>query len=386
MRLLLISQDFPPDVGGVQTYAYELARRLTDRCEEVVVIAPALPGAEAVDATLPCEVVRVRASSSNFGIKVGPSILRLARQRGFEVAFHVQWSSALASVLVRPLGGPRLIFLAAHGRELLLEPLAHRRVLQTLYNRTRAFIIRHADGFFPVSHYTSRLLREYGVPPERISVLHNGTDPAHFHPMDAQDLRDELGLDHQKVVLTISRLVPSKGIDTVLRALPQVARHIPDVRYLIGGSGPDRDRLEALTRTLHLNDRVHFLGPISHEDLRRYYNACDVFVMPSREDRPYVEGFGIAFLEANACGKPVVGARSGGIPDAIRDGETGLLVEPDDEADLASTLLRLLCNPELATQLGTNGQRRVLREASWKHVADQLYETLAARLEKDASP
>ena len=94
MRLLLISQDFPPDVGGVQTYAYELARHLADRCEEVVVIAPALPGAEAVDASLPCEVVRIRASSSNFGIKVGPAILRLARQRGFEVAFHVQWSSA----------------------------------------------------------------------------------------------------------------------------------------------------------------------------------------------------------------------------------------------------------------------------------------------------
>ena len=359
MRLLLISQDFPPDVGGVQTYAYELARRLADRCEEVVVIAPALPGAEAVDATLPCEVVRVRASSSNFGIKVGPAILRLARQRGFEVAFHVQWSSALASVLVRPLGGPRLIFLAAHGRELLLEPLAHRPVLQRLYNRTRAFIIRHADGFFPVSHYTSRLLGEYGVPPERISVLHNGTDPAHFHPMDAQDLRDELGLDHQKVVLTISRLVPRKGIDTVLRALPQVARHIPDVRYLIGGSGPDRDRLEALTRTLHLNDRVHFLGPISHEDLRRYYNACDVFVMPSREDRPYVEGFGIAFLEANACGKPVVGARSGGIPDAIRDGETGLLVPPGDVEALADGLVELARDGERRERMGAAGRERV---------------------------
>ena len=106
MRLLLISQDFPPDVGGVQTYAYELARCLADRCEEVVVIAPALPGAEAVDATLPCEVVRVPASPNNFGLKIGPLILRMARQRGFEVAFHVQWSSALASVLARPFGGP----------------------------------------------------------------------------------------------------------------------------------------------------------------------------------------------------------------------------------------------------------------------------------------
>ena len=379
MRLLLISQDFPPEVGGVQTYAYELARRLAHRCEEVAVIAPAHPDA-AVDATLPCEVVRVPASSDNFGFKVGPVILRMARQRGFDVAFHVQWSTAPASVLVRPFGGPRLNFVAAHGRELLLEPIAHRRVLHALYNRARIFVMRRADGFFPVSHYTSRLLQERGVSPERITVIHNGTDPDSFRPTDAQDLRDELGLDHRKVVLTISRLVPRKGIDTVLRALPQVARHLPDVRYLIGGHGPDRDRLEALTDDLRLGDRVRFLGTVANEDLNRYYNACDVFVMPSREDRPYVEGFGIAFLEANACGKPVVGARSGGIPDAVRDGETGLLVEPDDEADLASALLQLLCNPDLATQLGANGQSRVLREASWDHVADQLYEAIARHL------
>ena len=377
MRLLIIAQDFPPEVGGVQTYAYELARRLAQRCEAVAVIAPAQPGDEAVDATLPCEVVRVPASSDDFGFKVGPVILRMARQRGFDVAFHVLWPTAPASVLMRPLGGPRLNFVAAHGRELLLEPIAHRRVLHRLYNRARRFVMRRADGFFPVSHYTSRLLQERGVPPERITVIHNGTDPASFRPMDAQDLRDELGLDHQKVVLTISRLVPRKGIDTVLRALPRVAHHIPDVRYLIGGNGPDRDRLEALSDELRLTDRVCFLGNLATEDLRRYYNACDVFVMPSREDRPYVEGFGIAFLEANACGKPVVGARTGGIPEAVRDGETGLLVEPDDEADLADALLQLLCNPDLAAQLGANGQSRILREASWDHVADQLYAAIA---------
>lgn len=380
MRLLLITQDFPPHVGGVQTYAYELARRLTKRCEEVVVIAPAHPDAEVVDAALPCEVVRLPASANTFGFKVGPHILSMARRRGIEVAFHVQWSTAPASLLVRPLGGPRLNFVAAHGRELLLEPIAHRRVLHALYNRTRAFVLRRADGFFPVSHYTGQLLRERGVPPERITVIHNGADPASFHPVDAQDLRDELGLDHQKVVLTISRLVPRKGIDTVLRALPQVARQTPDVRYLIGGSGPDRDRLEALTHELHLDDRVRFLGAIPPDELSRYYNACDVFVMPSREDRPYVEGFGIAFLEANACGKPVVGARAGGIPDAVRDGETGLLVEPDDETDLASALVRLLHDAPLAARLGRNGQQRVRDEASWEHVADQLYEAIARHL------
>ena len=381
MRLLLISQDFPPDVGGTQTYAYELARCLADRCDDFAVMAPALPGSEAVDATLPCEVVRVPASHNGFGFEVWKHVVKMNRQRSFDAAFHVQWSSAPSVIFAaRPLGGPRHIFVAAHGRELLLDPLVGKPVRRALYHRARNYVMHHADRLFPVSRYTRHLLEERGVPRERITVVHNGTDPAHFHPMDVQDLRDELGLDHQKVVLTVSRLVQRKGIDTVLRALPELARRVPDVRYLIGGDGPDRERLEALTRSLYLTDRVRFVGPIGRDDLHRYYNACDVFVMPSREDRPFVEGFGIAFLEANACGKPVVGARSGGIPDAVRHGETGLLVEPDDEAALADALHRLLCDTPLAARLGRNGRRRIREEASWHHVADQIYEAIVSHL------
>ncbi len=381
MRLLLISQDFPPDVGGTQTYAYELARRLADRCEDFAVIAPDLPGAEAVDATLPCEVVRVPATHNGFGFEVWKPVLKLTRRRGFEAALHVQWSSAPSTIFAaKPLGGLRHIFVAAHGRELLIDPLVGKRVLRALYHRARAYVMRKADALFPVSEYTRQLLLERGVPPERITVINNGADPDHFHPTDAQDLRDELGLNGHKVVLTVSRLVHRKGIDTVLRALPQVARRIPDVQYLVGGHGPDRERLESLTHDLNLSDRVRFVGAIPHKDLHRYYNACDVFVMPSREERPYVEGFGIAFLEANACGKPVVGARTGGIPDAVRHGETGLLVEPDDESGLADALTQLLCDPPLATRLGRNGRRRVREEATWQHVAQQLYDAMTERM------
>lgn len=378
MRLLLITQDFPPDVGGTQTYAYEVARHLAERCERLVVLAPRLAGAEAVDATLPYEVVRVPASYDTFGLKTWWPVLKLMRQDPFDTAFHVQWSSAPATLAARPFGGPRRIFIAAHGRELLIEPLAARsKILQAGYNRVRAYVLHHADVLFPVSRYTRRLLIDSGLPAHRITVVHNGTDPATFYPANVEDLRQELGLANRKVVLTVSRLVPRKGIDTVLRALPRVAEQLSDVSYLIGGDGPDRARLEALTRRLRLTKRVRFLGVIPHEMLYRYYNACDVFVMPSREDPPYVEGFGIAFLEANACGKPVIGARTGGIPDAVRDGETGLLVEPDDEEGLAAALLQLLVNQNLATRLGTNGQQRVLNEATWKHVADHLYEAMA---------
>jgi phosphatidylinositol alpha-1,6-mannosyltransferase len=288
--------------------------------------------------------------------------------------------------MARPFGGPRRLFVAAHGRELLLEPMAGLPVLGRLYNGIRTHVLQAADGLFPVSHFTAGLLLNFDLPAERITVVHNGTDPAYFHPMNTQASRDDLGLDHGKIILTISRLVRRKGIDTVLRALARIAPDHPDVHYLIGGSGPDRDRLETLTRSLNLTDQVHFLGALPREALRHYYNACDVFVMPSREDRPYVEGFGIAFLEANACGKPVIGARSGGIPDAVLDGKTGLLVEPDDEAALADALLRLLTDASLAAWLGQNGRRRVETEASWDHVADQLYQAIARRIGRSPYP
>jgi phosphatidylinositol alpha-1,6-mannosyltransferase len=378
MRLLFITQDFPPDVGGTQTYAYELARRLARRCADFAVLAPHRPGDAAVDATLPFDVVRIRASYDTLSIKALGPVLRLARQRRFDTAFHVQWPTAIATLLARPFGGPQRILVAAHGRELLLEPLAHIPLLNTLYNGLRNTVLRRVDGLFPVSHYTGTLLKARGVPPERIRVLNNGTDPARFYPMDATALRENLGLRDRKTLLTISRLVPRKGIDTVLRALPRILEAVPQAFYLIGGDGPDRERLASLAQHLGVTNHVRFLGRIPYDDLRRYYNVGDIFVMPSRQDEPYVEGFGLVFLEANACGKPVVGAHAGGIPDAVRDGETGLLVAPDDVAGLADALIRLLTDIDFAAMLGSNGRQRVLHEANWDRVADRLYHWLAA--------
>lgn len=377
MRLLFITQDFPPDVGGTQTYAYELSRRLADRCDDFAVLAPQRPGDEAVDATLPFEVVRVQASYNTLSIKALAPVLQLTQQRGFDTAFHVQWPTAIATLLARPFGGPRRIFVAAHGRELLLEPLAQVPLLNTFYNGLRNTVLRRVDGLFPVSRYTGQLLKARGVSPGRIRVLNNGTDPARFYPTDATALREDLGLADQKILLTISRLVPRKGIDTVLRALPRILEAVPDAFYLIGGDGPDRERLLSLAKHLAVADHVRFLGRIPYDNLRLYYNMGDVFVMPSREDVPYVEGFGIVFLEANACGKPVVGARAGGIPDAVQHDETGLLVTPDDVAGLADALIRLLTDPSFAATLGQNGRQHVLEEANWDRVADRLYNWLA---------
>jgi phosphatidylinositol alpha-1,6-mannosyltransferase len=206
----------------------------------------------------------------------------------------------------------------------------------------------------------------------------NGTDPERFRPLDASSLRNALALTDTSVVLTVSRLVPRKGIDTVLRALPEVLDAVPSLTYLVVGTGPDRERLERLATNLGIRPHVHFTGHVPFDDLPRYYNAADVFAMPSREASPDVEGFGLVFLEAGACGIPVIGARTGGIPDAIQDGETGLLVPPSSPEALANALTRLLSSPDLAHRLGEQGRRHVVQEANWDHVADQLWNVLVS--------
>ena len=173
---------------------------------------------------------------------------------------------------------------------------------------------------------------------------------------------------------TVGNLVARKGHDMVIRALPRVRQTVPDVTYLIIGDGPYRGQLEALAGALGVRDRVIFAGGIPNEELPPIYALSDLFVMPSRDQSEEcdVEGFGVVFLEANACAKPVVGGRSGGICEAISDGVTGLLVDPNDPEDIANALVRLLTNSDLATRLGKRGRLRVVRDFSWERVGDQV--------------
>lgn len=378
MRLLFVTQDFPPDRGGIQTYSWEVARRLSDRVQALEVMAPRRPDTTSVDQTAPFPVTRLPGRPDLLPLPLLPILPFQARSLKADVAFHTQWQTVGASVLARAVfGWPHRIACAAHGRELLFNPAPPSSGLDTEYERLRRFLLRQVDTFFPVSQYTAELLHDRGLPWSRLHVVPNGTDPERFRPQDGTPLRERLGLSDQPLLLTVGRLVPRKGIDTVLRALPTIAERCPDVAYLVAGTGPDQSRLEDLANRLGVRDRVRFVGDIDHDQLPLYYSAADLFVMPAREDPPDVEGFGLVFLEANACGTPTLGARVGGVPDAIRDGETGLLVPPEDPAATAEALTRLLTTPELARRLGKQGRERVLNDANWDHIADRLFDALS---------
>ncbi len=167
--------------------------------------------------------------------------------------------------------------------------------------------------------------------------------------------------------MTIARLVERKGIEVVIRAMPRVLEAVPDAIYLVVGTGPQRGKLERLASESGLEGRVVFVGRVSDEELLYYYGACDLFVLLSRTlaDKGEMEGFGIVFLEAGACGKPVIGGKGGGTSEAIEDGVTGLLVDPLDVNEIAGTIVRVLVDGELARRLGENGRKRAANQPDW---------------------
>jgi phosphatidyl-myo-inositol dimannoside synthase len=376
VRLVLVTQDFPPLRGGIQTYAAELAERLAPRCKAFTVLAPRAPGCEASDRALEFRVLR-QGTFDTLIAAAAPVLARLALREGFDHAFHVQWSTAPAALALRRTGQLRSVTVAAHGRELLLEPWRRVPWAQRGYDAVRRHALTSADRVLAVSRYTAALAEGLGVAPERITVTRNGTDPTRFHPIDASALRSELGLEGRPVLVTLARLVARKGIDSVLRALPDLRRRVPGVAYVVVGEGPDAERLRELARESGVADCVHFVGPVPGEALPLWYSLGDVFVMPARSEGPDVEGFGIVYLEAGACERPVVALRAGGVPDAVADGVSGALVTPGDPAELTETLVGLLLDRARATLLGQRARARVLADFTWDRVADRVFDAIA---------
>ncbi len=381
MKLMMITQDFPPETGGIQTYSLCHARVLAGKCDRFGVICPDHPDAAAIDNTLGFPVIRLKIRNDLLIVSLLRNLNRRLKEHPVDATFHSQWQTAAAGIRARNRGLIKQVFVAAHIRELLFNPFAAVPGLGRLFTAYRNRVLQQVDHFYPVSDYTARSLMELGVEASKITVVINGTDPQQFYPDDASGLKQKLGLGSKKVILTITRLVERKGLDTVLESLEKVLKKVPEAHYLVVGEGEDRQRLESIIRKNGLAGNVTFTGRVPYEELNAYYNAGDLFVMPSRTQPPDVEGFGIVFLEANACGLPVIGSDSGGIPSAIKHGATGFIVPEGDSGLLAERIIELLTHSELRDRLGNEGRRRVVEEANWQSVSSKLFEDLQARLE-----
>lgn len=376
MRLAFITQDFLPETGGIQTYSLEVASHMNEWCDDFVLIAPDKSGAKELDEKLPFDVCRIKSPNTLLGFLSIPKVIFLLKKRKIDHIFHTQWQTLPVSYLAKKIGLVKVVSVAANVREYRFNPFDHNFLGRSIYKKYQSQILATPDLFFPVSNFVANILRERGLPSHKITVINNGTNPRLFKPLDVTELKKEYGFQHKKIAMSISRMIELKGIDTVLRSIPEIIKQIPDFHYVIIGEGDYKTRLIQIVKDMRIEKYVSFLGIIPYENISSYYNLADIFVMPSKVMSSGIESFGIVFLEANACEKAVIGSRTGGIPDAILENETGLLVEERNPSELAKAIIYLLGNKSIRDQLGKQGRKRVLTTANWTVVAKRIFESM----------
>ena len=363
MTSLLVTNDFPPKIGGIQSYLFELWRRLPPG--ETTVFTTNYADDKAWDAVRRFKVVRARESQFFPTPSLAKRIDSLAREVGADVIFLDPWL---------PLGqlGPRLraapYVVIVHGAEVTVPGrLPASRALG-------ARVLHRAAGVVAASEYSAREAVRAARRKLPGVVVPPGVDVDRFRPVDASErlaVRKAFGLDADRpLVVGMSRLVPRKGFDVLIDAVAG----LPDVGLAIAGGGRDRRRLEARSTKRGLASRVRFLGRVPDGALAPLLASADVFAMPCR-DRWFgleAEGFGIVFLEAAAAGLPTIGGNSGGVPEAIEEGRTGLLVSGTDAAELAQAIRTLATSEFTRRQFGSAGRARVRQHFTWERAAAQV--------------
>lgn len=356
-RPLLVTNDFLPDVGGIQQYVSQIAARLPD----VGVFAPA---SEAADD-----------SSLGYPVWRGPQRYlwpTAAVRRAVRAAVEAHRATVAVFMAPAPLTplGPALEVpwaVCTHGAELVVP--ARIPGLRQIYAR----VLRRADRLYAVSSYTADVLRGLvGARGPAVALLRNGVDLDRFRPdVDSTAVRARHSLGSAPTIVAVGRLVPRKGQDVLIAALPQIRAAVPGTRLLLVGTGRDRQRLERLMHR-HRAEGVVFAGRVDWDDLPAYHRAGTVFAHPNRSRWGGLEqeGFGVVFLEAQACGVPVVAGRSGGSPEALVDGHTGVLIDGHDRQAVVGAIVALLTDGQRRRAMGRAARAWVKRSWSWDTIVD----------------
>jgi phosphatidylinositol alpha-1,6-mannosyltransferase len=377
---LLLTYDFPPIGGGIARWMAELAKRYPRG--SLVVSTGQHPDAPDVDATFPNRVDRLPLAARKLRTLRGLLFWSrraavLTRECGAEFIWcgNMKPAAYPAKWTMERLGTPFGVLL--HGGDLLI--LQHQVHQSLLKRRTARALLSSAAVLVANSRWTRErcltLLRELEIESgeDLVQVVPLGADHVFFRPgVDTTGVRERYGLGDGRWLLSVARLSRHKGVDTALKALAALGSRYRDLRYAVVGSGEELGALEAEARQLGVGDRVRFLTEVPDRDLPALYNCAEVYLGVSRLMEQRVEGFGISLAEASACGVPVVAGRSGGIPEAVRDGETGFLVDAEVPEAVAAAIGRLLEDGELRARMGAEGRNAVETYYNWDRVAGDI--------------
>lgn len=365
-NILVITNDFGPRTGGIETFVMGLLERIVDH--KVVVFTSQQGDTSEYDQQwlkkFDVQVIRDRRKILLPSLRVAKRAKEIAQMHNIEVlVFGAAAPLALMAPKLRKAGIKKIIALT-HGHEVWWA-----RIFP--FNLAMRRIGNSVDHLTYLGEFTrqaiSRSLSQKSI--DSMVKIAPGIDTSHFSPQaDAIQRRTELGLEGKKITVSVGRLVHRKGQDKLIEAFPTIVREIPNAHLLIVGEGPYRTHLEKLVERLSLKENVTFVGRIFYNDLPSYLSASDVFVMPSRS-RFFgleVEGLGIVYLEASACAIPVVAGISGGAPDAVQEGITGLCVDGTNAAQIAEAVIHICSDSKRAAKMGLAGRNWVIEQWGWE--------------------
>ncbi len=374
-KILCITNDFGPRAGGIETFVIGLIERLPHG--SVIVYTSAQDNSHEYDRKwfeeYGVEVLRDKAKILLPTPGVSFCVKSLIRDRNIRIVFF--GAAAPLGILSKGLrrAGVQHIVALTHGHEVWWSRIwpfswAMRRISQQVDHLT------YLGGF------TQRAIAKAisTAAADAMLKIAPGIDTEHFAPIDATALKDQLGLGDKKVIVSVGRLVHRKGQDTLIEAMPEIISAVPDAHLLMIGEGPYRAYLENRTKALDVQSSVTFIGRIQYADLPRYICTGDIFVMPSRSRLAglEVEGLGIVYLEASACGLPVIAGNSGGAPDAVLEGKTGLVVDGRSSREVAQAVIELLSDTARCKEMGANGRQWIIKEWRWDIWATRFAELL----------
>jgi phosphatidylinositol alpha-1,6-mannosyltransferase len=370
-RLLLVSEVYPPTIGGSGMLMQGIYSRIEDARVTVLTDGHGTSG-DTVEHGV--AVLRRPLATSTWGllsltglrahVRLAWRIWRLLPRRDGIVHCARALPEGVAARLSNMIGGPGYVCWA-HGEDLATARASREFTFLT------SWVFRGARAALANSRNTAEMLGAFGVPQDIRHVVYPAVDANRFRPdVDGADIRRLYAAPGDILLLSVGRLQRRKGHDVMIRAIAALSQDLPGLRYVIAGDGDERTRLEQLADEHHVRDRVFFPGPVRDETLPAYYTAADIFVLPNRiDDDGDIEGFGIVFLEASAAGRPVIGGRSGGVPEAVEDGVTGVLVDGSDVEAVAAAIRELAVSPEKRHRMGRDGRARVLERFTWDQAA-----------------
>jgi phosphatidylinositol alpha-1,6-mannosyltransferase len=360
--MLLLFWNFPPEIGGTPTLYYNICKEL--KSDSFVVVAQKSLGWEQFDIKQNFKIYRIN-KFSHIDHRIFSEVVFvlhvLIKERISRILFgHINFN---LTALIFKFIFRKNYYLYAHGEEISGS------FGGKYYRFLKYKSIKHAKGVVAVSDFTANLIRKYN---SNVRVIYNAVDAREFRPIPKNTTSiAKYGLQGKKVLLTLSRMEERKGIDKVIKILPRVVNICPEVKYLVVGTGQEEENLKKMCVDFGIQKNVVFIGEIKQEQIVEHYNLCDIFIMPNREVKDKnTEGFGIVFLEANACGKPVIGGNAGGVPSAIKDGYNGFLVDGNNEDDILEKTMLLLKDDQLRERMGQNGLEWVKKFNYKKLVAD----------------